>query len=188
VTRIASLVLSFAVLFAGCTNGPPVGPPASGSVNSEPGGPNDAGRYFQIVELGLGPSGYVTLLNYTTQPASLGTLYLCQSSGCVDLPDFIVEPGAVARIAIGDGSGLENVALTGADLDLSPADGEVALTSTIDLENLRTLHGYLEWGSTPHELTRHAVDAKIWLPDTYAPTSSNAVRLFRTEGGLWLFE
>ena len=48
---------------------------------------------------------------------------------------------------------------------------------------------YLQWGSTPHALTDLAVQAGLWLKTGYAPTTSNATRLYKVaESGLWLFD
>ena len=161
-------------------------PPAS-SGSFEPGSASDVGRYFRINEVGLGENGYVQLLNYTDTAASLGTLFLCQEAGCVDLPDTIVEGGSAARIAVGDGNGIEDVVMTDADLALTPTDGEVALLSTSDIDP-RFMWAYLEWGSTPHGLTDAAVQAALWRDGSYAPSSANATRLWQREGGWWVFD
>jgi len=48
---------------------------------------------------------------------------------------------------------------------------------------------YLQWGSTPHALTDLAVQAGLWIKTGYAPTTSNATRLYKVaESGLWLFD
>jgi len=161
-------------------------PPASGG-SFEPGNASDVGRYFRINEVGLGPNGWVTLLNYTDTAASLGTLFLCQGDRCVDLPEHDVPGGTEARVAVGDGSGLEDVAMTGADLTLEPANGEVGLFSSADLDP-RFIWAYLEWGSTPHGLTQTAVEAALWINGSYAPSSPNATRLWQREGGWWVFD
>jgi hypothetical protein len=33
-----------------------------------------------------------------------------------------------------------------------------------------------------------AIDAGLWIKGSFAPTADNATRLFRNEGGLWLFD
>jgi hypothetical protein len=175
---------------AGCStttpSGAPSGVPSPGSFN--PGDASDVGRYFKISEVGLGDDGWVTLVNYTDTPASLATLFLCQAGGCVDLPDYNVAAGAAARIAVGDGNGLADVAMTGADLDLPSPDGEIALFSTDDIDDPNGMRAYLEWGTTPHELTDMAIANAIWLDGSYAPTSAVATRLFQNDSGLWLFD
>ncbi|HZD79004.1 MAG TPA: hypothetical protein VE646_03035, partial [Actinomycetota bacterium] len=148
----------------------------------------DVGQFFSIEEIGLGPNGWVGLLNYTDAPASLDTLFLCQPPRCVELPDVLVRPGHVARVTVGDGSGLERVVMTDAPLDLAPSDGEVALYSTDDVDDADRLWAYLEWGSTPHAGTEMAIEAGLWHVGSYAPSSDDATRLYRTDDGLWVFE
>lgn len=149
---------------------------------------SDVSRFFAIEEIGLGPEGYVTLLNYTEATASLDTMFLCQADACVDLPDVVVGPGEVARIAVGDGTGLENVAMTGADLDLTPADGEVAVFHSKDVSDKAEVRAYLQWGSTPHELTKVAVEAGLWIEAGYAPSAPHATRLWKTDANLWVWD
>jgi hypothetical protein len=161
------------------------------SQTGSPGESSDAGDvswFFSIEEVGLGPNGYLTLLNYTDQPASVDSMYLCQASGCVDLPDVVVGPGELARIAVGDGAGLENVALTGAKLDLPPPDGEVAVFASEDTRDPKAIRAYLQWGSTPHELTKVAVEAGLWRETGYAPSGPNATRLWKTDANLWVWD
>jgi hypothetical protein len=148
----------------------------------------DASRLFAIDEIGLGSDGYVTLLNYTDVPASLDPAFLCQATGCVDLSDDTVEPGEVARIAVGDGSGLEAVVLRGAALELPPLDGEVGLYGSDDINDPQALRSYLQWGSTPHQLTQVAVTAGLWQETGYAPTGPNATRLWKTDQNLWVWD
>jgi hypothetical protein len=114
-------------------------------------------------------------------------LFLCQEGGCADLPDVIVEGGSAARIGVGDGAGIENVVMANADLELAPANGEVALLSTSEVD-ARFMWAYLEWGSTPHALTPTAVEAALWINGSYAPSSANATRLWQREGGWWVFD
>jgi hypothetical protein len=153
-----------------------------------PGDASDVGRYFKISEVGLGPRGWVTLVNYTDTPASLATLFLCQGDGCVDLPDYDVAPGAEARIAVGDGAGLNNVALKNAALELTPPNGEVALYSASNVNDPKGMRTYLEWGSTPHPLTDIAIDKGIWLTGSYAPSGPEATRLWQNDAGLWVWD
>lgn len=149
-----------------------------------------AGAYFDLREIGLGPNSFVALTNFTDVSASLGGLFLCQNSDCFELPDVTVAPESTVRIAAGDGSGLENVVATGATFgELRPSDGEIALFASPDTRDPAKILNYLQWGSTPHELTDVAVEAGLWLETGFAPTSPTAVRLYRVEdSGLWLFE
>ena len=148
------------------------------------------GAYFVINEVGLGPNGFVALTNFTDVPAHLGGLYLCQGSKCFELPDDVVNPNDTVRIAVGDGVGLEKVVASHADLgELRPADGEIALSTGGKIDDPGQILFYLEWGSTPHELTSMAIKAGLWMKGSYAPTSPTATRLFRVEEtGLWLFD
>ena len=146
------------------------------------------GRYFSIEEIGLGPDGWVTLHNYTDTAASLDSLYLCQPPHCIDLPDVVVEPRSLARIAVGGGSSLDDVAMTGADLTLEPTDGEVALYSTDDVDDSTRLWAYLEWGSTPHEGTAAAIEVGLWNEGSYAPSGPTATRLWKTDANLWVWD
>jgi hypothetical protein len=180
--QILALVASLAIL-AGC------GSPASGS--PAPQGSSLAGdvtRFFAISEIGLGSSGWVTLHNFASQPANLRSGYLCQGSGCVQLPDVVVGPGEDARIAVGDGSGLKAVAMTGARLTLTPANGEVALFASSDRTDSGAIRAYLEWGSSPHDLTKIAIDAGLWRSGTYAPSGTSAVRLWKNDQNLWVWD
>ena len=146
----------FALLAAACS--PIAGPsPRASTPLASPiasSSANDVSFYFSIDEVGLGPQGYITLRNYTDVAASLDHVFLCQSTGCVDLPDVIVQPGESVRVAVGDGTGLENVVMTGAHLDLPPADGEVAIYASDDVRNPAKMRYYVQWGSTPHPTTR----------------------------------
>jgi hypothetical protein len=147
------------------------------------------GSLFAINEIGLGPAGYVSLTNFTDQPAALGGLFLCQASRCFALPETEVLPGRTVRIATGDGSGIEGVVAANATLgELQPSDGEVGLYASTDVTDPRAILAYLQWGSTPHENTAAAIQAGLWLEGAFSPSSDRAIRLFRTDGGLWLFE
>lgn len=148
----------------------------------------DATRFFEISEVGLGPNGFVTLLNYTDQDATLDGLRLCQPPACADLPDVLVPSGSVARIAVADGSGIESVVMERAGLELSPANGELALFADGELDDPDALRSYLEWGSTPHVATSVAVAAGLWREGSYAPSGADATRLYRTEANLWVFD
>jgi hypothetical protein len=152
-------------------------------------GPN-TGTFFAINEVGLGPNGFVALTNFTEVPVSLEGLFLCQGSDCFQLPEAVVEAGQTARIAVGDGSGLEGVMATGATLgELRPSDGEIALAASKKIDDPGQMYNYLQWGSTPHQLTAMALKAGLWVENGYAPTSAKATRLFKVpETGLWLFD
>lgn len=176
---VVALLLA-AALGGGCSGAPP-----SSSPNRVDSG---ASRYFAIDEVGLGPNGYITLLNYTDVAASLDELYLCQPPTCVDLPDVVVDPGDVARITVGDGVGLDDVALTDAPLTLRPTDGEIAIYESEDVSDAAKIRAYLEWGSTPHEATRVAIEAGLWREGSYAPSSPDATRLYQTDANLWVFD
>lgn len=159
----------------------------STSVRRQPAG---ASSFFAIREVGLGPDGYVSLTNFTDQAVSLAGLFLCQQPNYVELPDVVVEAGSTARIALGDGNGLENVVLTNADLgELKPSDGEIALYTSREFDDPAAMIEYLEWGSTPHGRTDVAIAAGLWPEGSFAPTAATATRLYRVEEtGLWLFE
>jgi len=192
--RFLTTVLAVGLLVvAGCgtvtpTPGP-TGVTTNPSLSPDPSSDaNDLSRYFSIVEVGLGPDGYVTLINYTESPASLGDVFLCQADGCVDLPDTVVEPGQLARIAVGDGEGLGNVVVRNAELDLAPADGEIGVFRSEDITDSAGIRSYLQWGSTPHEMTDTAVEAGLWIATAYAPTAAHATRLWKTEANLWVWD
>jgi hypothetical protein len=190
--KLSSVALLISTLLAvvACTaaTGPTDQPTSSGETGRPTSGPEDVSRFFTIVEVGVGSQAYVTLVNYTDGPATLDALFLCQAKGCVNLPDVVVEPDGVARIAVGDGAGLENVVMTGANLDLPPSDGEIAIYASEDLGQAENIRAYLQWGSTPHELTRVAVETGIWLETAYAPTGPGATRLWKTNDGLWVWD
>lgn len=188
-TRRVSLLAVLLLLVAACdTSLDSPMPSASGSASTPSTVANDVGRYFSIEEIGLGPDGWVTLLNYTDTAASLDSLYLCQAPRCIDLPDVVVGPGSIARIEVGGGSGLGDVAMTGADLALDPTDGEVGLYSTDDASDSTRLWAYIEWGSTPHDGTETAIKAGLWHEDSYAPSAPYATRLWKTEDNLWVWD
>jgi hypothetical protein len=176
--RSLAIILLAAALAGGCAS---VSPSPS-RVDS------GASRFFAIDEIGLGPEGYVTLLNFTDVAASLDEVFLCQPPACVDLPDVVINPGGVARIAVGDGAGLDEVAMTDAPLTLSPTDGEIAIFDSPDVSDSATIYAYLEWGSTPHEATSVAIEAGLWQEGSYAPSSPDATRLYRTDANLWVFD
>lgn len=148
------------------------------------------GSFFSINEIGLGPDGYVALTNFTDVSVSTAGLILCQGTDCFELPDSEVVAGETALVAVGDGSGLESVIATGATLgELRPSDGEIAIFASENYDDPKAILVYLQWGSTPHELTPVAVEAGLWFETSYAPSSANATRLYRVEeSGLWLFE
>ena len=149
-----------------------------------------AGSFLAIYEIGLGPQGYVAITNFTNVPVSTAGQYLCQGSDCFALPDVIVEAGSRVKIAVGDGSGLENVIATQATIgELKPSDGEVALFNSDKYDDPAALLDYLQWGSTPHEFTSLAVEAGLWIMTGYAPTTPNAIRLYvNEETNGWIFE
>jgi hypothetical protein len=148
------------------------------------------GTFFSIAEVGVGEDGYVALTNFTGSPAGLKGLSLCQGAACFALPDMVVEPGKTVRIAAGDGAGPEAAAAAHAALgELRPADGEIALFASPEPGSAPVMLIYFQWGSTPHALTQQAIDAGLWLPAGYGPTSPDASRLYKdAKSGLWLFE
>ena len=190
---IVPLIL-FILLLAGCSPSVPV--PTSTPIPtvtntpetvllSEPG----AGSLFAINEIGLGPNGYVSLTNFTDGPASLSGLFLCQGPTCFELPKADVPAGSTVRVASGDGNGLEDIVAANAGFgELQPENGEIALYATQDTADPKSMLTYLQWGSTPHQNTETAIQAGLWIAGAFAPSSAQAKRLYRTEGGLWLFE
>ena len=145
---------------------------------------------FDIRELGVGDRGWVALTNFTSEPGKLAGLFLCQAQACFALPDENVPSGETVRIAVGSGAGIENVIAKNAAFgELKSSDGEIALTTSSNPQRPEQILFYLQWGSTPHELTKLAIEAGLWLEGGYAPTSAKATRLFRVpDTGLWLFE
>jgi len=184
-SRVIILIL-MGLLLASCVPGDksstPTPVPQSGLTG--------AGSLFDIQEVGVGENGYVTLTNFTDQPATLKGLFLCQGTACFTLPDNTVTAGESVRIALASGNGIPNVIASNATLGpLNPKDGEIALTTAENPAKPELIIAYLEWGSTPHKLTPLAIKAGLWLDGSYAPTSPNATRLYRVkESGLWLFE
>ena len=145
---------------------------------------------FDIRELGVGDQGWVALTNFTSEPGKLAGLFLCQAQACFALPDENVPSGETVRIAVGNGAGVDNVIAKNAAFgELKSSDGEIALTTSSNPQRPEQILFYLQWGSTPHELTKLAIEAGLWLEGGYAPTSAKATRLFRVpDTGLWLFE
>jgi hypothetical protein len=93
------------------------------------------------------------------------------------------------RVALGNEAGLDGVVATGATIgELRPADGEVALYASQNVKDPKAMLAYLEWGATPHDDTQTAIDAGLWITGSFAPAADTATRLFRNEGGLWLFD
>jgi hypothetical protein len=176
---VSAVIRAFATaaLVAACT-GPSVSQPIL----------TDASRFFAIDEVGLGPNGWVTLVNYTDVAASLDGVYVCQIERCVELPDVVVQPQGEIRVASASGSGLENVVARDTKLDLTPSDGEVAVQGSNDPANASTMAAYVEWGSTPHALTPVAIEAKLWQAGTYAPSAPHATRLWKSDANLWLWD
>ncbi len=152
--------------------------------------PQDASSYFTIPEIGVGSVGFVALQNITSQPVSLDGLYLCNGSDCVELSDTTVEPGSLVRVAVDDGSDLDDVVMPGAALgSLDPVSGEVALYSSPEVDSSEDLIVYVQWGANPHDRTDDAVDKGLWVDGAFAPTAETATRLYRQpDSGLWLFE
>lgn len=185
-TIVAATTLMLAL--AGCSTTQPVatetrapGPTALPSSLS--------GSFFAIHEVGLGPDGYVALTNFIDQPARLGGLLLCQGAQCFELPDVEVAPGATVRIAVGYGAGLDQVVATNATVgELRPSDGEIGLYTSRNVSDPRAVVRYVQWGSTPHDNTRVAIEAGLWSEGGFAPSSENATRIFRNDSGLWLFD
>lgn len=147
-----------------------------------------AGSFFEINEVGLGSDGYVALTNFTGVEVTLEGLFLCREKECFALPAYVVKGGETVLVASGDGEGLENVIATQFG-ELRPADGELALFSSENIDDPDALLLYLQWGSTPHALTSLAIERGLWFETSYAPSGPNATRLFRNEeSGLWLWE
>lgn len=145
---------------------------------------------FEINEIIPGPDGYVALKNFTDVPVTLAGQYICQGKDCFELPGEIVSPDETVKITVGNGDGLDGLVIADATMGkLQPADGEIALFASTNWDNPAALLTYLEWGSTPHDLTELAIEAGLWLEGTYAPAGSGATRLFRVEEtGLWIWE
>lgn len=158
------------------------GPEPSGTAR-----PADSSFAFEIEEVGLGSDGYVSLRNFTDVPVSLEGLFLCQPPECLRLPDVEVAGGDVGLIAASEQTDLPSTVVTWPDLNVSPSDGELGLYVSEDVTDPNDVRAYLQWGSTPHTGTEAAVEANLWI-EGFAPSSENATRLFRDEGGLWLFE
>ena len=163
--------------------------PTTDSAEIEPYMPT-GGSFLAIYEIGLGPEGYVALTNFTSVPVTTRGQYLCQGSDCFALPDVVIDAGATGKVTVGNGEGLEGVIATKATIgELNPSDGEVALFVSENYDDPKALLNYLQWGSTPHALTKLAVDAGLWIETGYAPTSRRAIRLYRDEkSGWWSFE
>ncbi len=87
-------------------------------------------------------------------------------------------------------SSVETIAAAdGAFGELRPENGEIALSTASGNLEAKDFLIYLQWGSTPHKLTKRAIQAGLWVEGGYAPTSAGATRLFRVaETGLWLFD
>jgi hypothetical protein len=190
--RLFSLFL-FLFITAGCSDEDPGAEPTVTPALPQ----NDPGTvssgtvtFFAIKEVGLGPEGFVALTNFTDTPASLAGLTLCQGSECFELPDVVVDPGETVRVAAGDGTGFEGVVATRATFgELRPADGEIALFASQELDDPQAILIYFQWGSTPHNLTQVAVDAGLWVRGGFGPSSQHATRLFEAEeSALWPFE
>lgn len=185
-TRLA-LVLLILFMVACTTTGP--GAVTTKTPSQAAASSSTTGTLFTINEVGLGPNGYVALTNFTDQPASLGGLFLCQGAQCFALPDVEVAPSATVRVAVGNGTGLGGVVATRAAIgELRSSDGEVALVASQNVKDPKAMLMYLEWGSTPHDNTQTAIDAGLWLKGSYAPSATDATRLFRQDTGLWLFD
>jgi len=188
------IILGFYLLITtSCTGPSPTENVANAPSISTPGpakGSLGTGAYFAINEVGLGANGFVALTNFTDQPANLAGLYLCQGFNCFELPDVTVAAGETVRIAVGDGAGLEDVVASHATLgDLRPSDGEIAMLNSQNPKDPKAMFAYLQWGSTPHDLTQIAIDNGLWVQGGYGPSSDIATRLFRVpETGLWLFD
>jgi hypothetical protein len=191
------LTLFLAILISGCQSDAPTTPASEeqpAAATSAPDEPavisGSTGSFFSINEIGLGPEGYIALTNFTDVTVSTGGLILCQGEDCFALPTVEVAAGETALVAVGDGSGLQGVIATGATIgELRSEDGEIAIYASVDYDDPKAILVYLQWGSTPHELTDVAVEAGLWFETSYAPSSDNATRLFRVEeSGLWLFE
>jgi hypothetical protein len=192
---IAACVLCCLVLLTGCGGGSQTQKPhaATPEPTNTPAGPAQTARtvpqaLLSINEIGLGPKGYVTLLNFTKQRQQLQQLRICQESKCVDLPDVSVKPGGRARVATGPTKDLGAVVMADAALgDLKASNGEIAIFATNDAGS-RRLVTFMEWGSSPHMHTRQAIADGLWIKGSYAPTAPTAVRLYQKRGGLWVFD
>lgn len=149
-----------------------------------------SGSFFAIHEIGLGQDGYISLTNFTNVPVSTAGLIMCQGTDCFNLPGVDVPAGETVLVTVGDGEDLESVIATGATIgELDPLDGEIAIFASQDYNDPDAILVYLQWGSTPHALTSIAVDSGLWIESSYAPTSTDATRLYRLEeSGWWLFE
>lgn len=148
------------------------------------------GSFLAIHEVGLGPEGYISLTNFTSVPVTTKGLYLCQGADCFALPEAVIKPGSAGKVAVGTGEGMEGVIARGATIGaLKQSDGEIALFASDKFDDPQAILVYLQWGSTPHALTELAVKAGLWIESGYAPTSKNAIRLYRLEeSGWWLFK
>lgn len=210
-SRVSALVLALCVVsaVAACSGGSPTdagsagansaGNASAGSASPSPSvasttvtaSPNlvdDDGRFLTITEVGFGDAGYVSLSNITSVPASLTGLSVCQGSDCVQLPDTSVEGGQSAIVAVGDGTGLEDVVVDGAALDLTSTGGEVGLYAGQDVTAALDVRAYIEWGSTPHEGTAAAVEAGLWLEGSYVESSADSTRIVRGDDAMWRSE
>ncbi len=185
-TFAALIIVTTAILMAACTAATP-----TPGIMVTPGGviPETVSA-FDIREIGVGDQGWVALTNFTSEPGKMAGLFLCQGQECSALPDETVPSGETVRIATGSGAGVDSVIAKNATFGtLKSSDGEIALTTTDNPQRPEQILFYLQWGSTPHELTNLAIEAGLWLKGGYAPTSAKATRLFRVpETGLWLFE
>jgi hypothetical protein len=153
---------------------------AAGGVRQKP---------FVITRVGLGPHGFVALQNGASITASLGGVSICQGRQCYVLPRVRVAPHRTVLIARDGGRGLKHVVARNARFgSLRPHDGEIALFSSRRIHKARTLFAYLQWGSTPHRLTKMAIAAGHWLKGSYAPSARDATLLYRNHAGLWLFK
>ena len=187
--RTTIIVLTFIIFgLTGCNTMKPANTETA-TANPAVSANTTTGSLFAIDEIRLGSGGYITLTNITDQPASLNGLFLCQGARCFALPDIEVAPRATVRVAASSGAGLTSaVAANAAFGELRPSDGEIVLAASKNLQDPKSLLAYLEWGATPHTNTNAAIGAGLWIKGSFAPRASDATRLYRQEGGLWLFD
>lgn len=139
---------------------------------------------FALTQVVFGDSGYVVVTNVGNGTGDIGGHWICQRPAYFEIPSVDLAPGESVWIAAADGEGLEPaqgvVAVVPADRSLgvfNVSTGEAALYTSNEFGDSAAIIDYVEWGSGNHGRSSVAVEAGIWIEETFVDVPPEAVAI-----------
>jgi hypothetical protein len=107
-------------------------------------------------------AGVILIRNDGDEDYDLAGHWICNRPNYSELPSEVLAPGRIIEI---DTSVIE----------LSAADGEIALYSSNSFGSADDILRYVQWGSDSHGRTSTAVAGGVWQPGDFVGNQSNNI-------------